>query len=99
MDWNGDHPHTNFRSLFGALRAAGFFVELLGGNLSSFAAAEYAALCTRPGLGAAEALALVEWLEVGVARWFRRPRGRLVCPGAVAAQEEHVEVVRAWRVR
>lgn len=28
MDWNGDHPHTNYRPLFLALRAAGFYVEV-----------------------------------------------------------------------
>jgi membrane-bound transcription factor site-1 protease len=44
MDWNGDHPHTNFRSLHGALRRAGFSVELLTSNFSSFDASRYGAL-------------------------------------------------------
>ena len=44
MDWNGDHPHTNFRSLHGALRRAGFHVEALSGNFSSFDASRYGAL-------------------------------------------------------
>ena len=44
MDWNGDHPHTNFRSLHGALRRAGFHVEALAGNFSSFDASRYGAL-------------------------------------------------------
>ena len=44
MDWNGDHPHTNFRSLHGALRRAGFYVEALSGNFSSFDASRYGAL-------------------------------------------------------
>ena len=43
MDWNGDHPHTNFRSLHGALRRAGFHVEALSGNFSSFDASRYGA--------------------------------------------------------
>ncbi|GMT04293.1 hypothetical protein PENTCL1PPCAC_26467 [Pristionchus entomophagus] len=30
LDWNGDHPHTNFRLFFQHLRADGFFLEILG---------------------------------------------------------------------
>lgn len=36
LDWNLDHPHTNYRGLWKALRAAGFFVELLIGDLTCF---------------------------------------------------------------
>ncbi|KOO35188.1 membrane-bound transcription factor site-1 protease [Chrysochromulina tobinii] len=44
MDVRGDHPHTNLRALTTALRAAGFYVETLSGDVSSFDAAEYGAL-------------------------------------------------------
>lgn len=30
LDWNGDHPHTNFRLFFQHLRADGFFLEVYG---------------------------------------------------------------------
>jgi len=35
MDVRGDHPHTNLRALTTALRAAGFYVETLSGDVSS----------------------------------------------------------------
>lgn len=44
LDWNGDHPHTNFRSLFGELRAAGYFVEVLGSDFTCLNASNYGAL-------------------------------------------------------
>jgi len=44
FDWNGDHPHTNFKDLFNFLRAQGFFVELLGAPLTCFDASQYGAL-------------------------------------------------------
>uniref|UniRef100_A0A7S0J759 Subtilisin n=1 Tax=Calcidiscus leptoporus TaxID=127549 RepID=A0A7S0J759_9EUKA len=44
MDWNGDHPHTAFISLFKELLAAGMYVELLTSNWTSFNASNYAAL-------------------------------------------------------
>jgi len=28
LDWNGDHPHTNYRTLFTRLTGAGYYVEL-----------------------------------------------------------------------
>lgn len=28
FDWNGDHPHTNFKDLYNYLRQYGFFVEV-----------------------------------------------------------------------
>ena len=30
LDWHGDHPHTNFHRAYDAMRAAGYFVEVLG---------------------------------------------------------------------
>jgi membrane-bound transcription factor site-1 protease len=44
LDWNGDHLHTNFRTLFNQLTAAGYFVEILTKDYSCFDAIEYAAL-------------------------------------------------------
>lgn len=44
MDAHGDHPHTNYRTLARALRAAGFSVDLLTADWSTFNASEYGAL-------------------------------------------------------
>jgi hypothetical protein len=44
MDLHGDHPHTNYRSLSRELREAGFSVELLGGDFTTFNASDYGAL-------------------------------------------------------
>lgn len=44
LDWNGDHPHTNFRGAFEHLRQRGFFIEVLGGPLVCFDASDYVAL-------------------------------------------------------
>lgn len=44
FDWNGDHPHTNFRSLYTQLREAGYFLEILGSPLTCFDASQYGAL-------------------------------------------------------
>ena len=44
LDWHGDHPHTNFHAAFDALRAAGYFVEILGSPLTCFDASAYGAL-------------------------------------------------------
>eukprot|EP01147_Barroeca_monosierra_P000684 gene684-3984_t len=30
LDWNGDHPHTNYRSLAQHLMKSGYFIEILG---------------------------------------------------------------------
>ena len=30
LDWNADHPHTNYRTMFAHLRYWGYFVEILG---------------------------------------------------------------------
>lgn len=34
LDWLGDHPHTNFRALYAALRRHGYFVDVLDRPLS-----------------------------------------------------------------
>lgn len=44
FDWNGDHPHTNFRSLYTHLRELGFFLEILGSPFTCFDATQYGAL-------------------------------------------------------
>jgi membrane-bound transcription factor site-1 protease len=44
FDWNGDHPHTNFRELFTALRREGFFIDVLGEPYTCFDASQYGAL-------------------------------------------------------
>ena len=44
LDWNGDHPHTNYRDLYHHLRARGYFLEVLGRPLLCFDASLYGAL-------------------------------------------------------
>jgi membrane-bound transcription factor site-1 protease len=44
LDWNGDHPHTNFRSVFHHLRNAGYFVEILSEPWTCFDPHLYGAL-------------------------------------------------------
>eukprot|EP00040_Diaphanoeca_grandis_P025784 m.143337 g.143337 ORF g.143337 m.143337 type:complete len:830 (+) comp30312_c0_seq1:370-2859(+) len=44
LDWNGDHPHTNFRQVFTYLRSKGFYIDVLGEPYTCFSATEYAAL-------------------------------------------------------
>ncbi|PAA56411.1 hypothetical protein BOX15_Mlig029228g2 [Macrostomum lignano] len=44
LDWHGDHPHTNFRDLYGRLRSAGYFVEVAGRPLTCYNASNYGAL-------------------------------------------------------
>uniref|UniRef100_A0A8R1Z651 Subtilisin n=1 Tax=Pristionchus pacificus TaxID=54126 RepID=A0A8R1Z651_PRIPA len=41
LDWNGDHPHTNFRLFFQHLRADGFFLEILGEPLTCADLSQY----------------------------------------------------------
>ena len=36
LDWHGDHPHTNYHNMYDALRAAGYFLEILGSPLTCF---------------------------------------------------------------
>ncbi len=44
LDWHGDHPHTNFHTMFDALVDAGFFLEVLGSPLTCFDAMQVCAL-------------------------------------------------------
>ncbi|CAN0339305.1 unnamed protein product, partial [Hapterophycus canaliculatus] len=44
LDRFGDHPHTNFRTLFDTLLDAGYYVEVLGADWSCFEAESYGAL-------------------------------------------------------
>jgi len=44
LDWHGDHPATNFHAAYDALRAAGYFVEMLTSPLTCFDAEQYGAL-------------------------------------------------------
>jgi len=44
LDWNGDHIHTNFKDLYQHLRAAGYYIEVLGQPLTCFDAANYGSL-------------------------------------------------------
>ncbi len=32
LDWNGDHPYTNYRSMFTTLRSLGYYVDVLGAS-------------------------------------------------------------------
>lgn len=40
LDWNGDHPHTNFKKTFTFLRELGYFVDVLDGPFNCFDAHE-----------------------------------------------------------
>eukprot|EP00039_Didymoeca_costata_P005004 m.77620 g.77620 ORF g.77620 m.77620 type:complete len:960 (+) comp12634_c0_seq5:144-3023(+) len=44
LDWNGDHPHTNFRTLFSIVRSRGYFLEVLDSPFTCFDANDYGAL-------------------------------------------------------
>ena len=44
LDWNGDHPHTNFKDTFDHVTGAGYFVELLSDSFLAFDAAHYGVL-------------------------------------------------------
>ncbi|XP_045191862.2 membrane-bound transcription factor site-1 protease-like [Mercenaria mercenaria] len=44
LDWNGDHVHTNFKDMYQHLRAAGYFVEVLGSPFTCFDARHYSTL-------------------------------------------------------
>lgn len=44
FDWNGDHPHTNFRSLYTYLREQGYFLEVLGSPFTCIDASQYSTL-------------------------------------------------------
>ena len=43
MDWNGDQPHSSFRSLTTELREAGYYVETLHGDWTTFNSSLYGA--------------------------------------------------------
>jgi membrane-bound transcription factor site-1 protease len=36
LDWNGDHPFTNYRTLFVELRALGYFIDVLNRPWTAF---------------------------------------------------------------
>lgn len=44
FDWNGDHPHTNFKNLYTYLRKSGYFIDVLGSPWTCFNASEYGVL-------------------------------------------------------
>lgn len=44
LDRHGDHPYTNFRSLFNKLLDAGYYVDVLGSDWTCFEAEDYGAL-------------------------------------------------------
>lgn len=45
VDWNGDHPHTNFLELFNKLIRKGYYIEVLNsGDWTTFDAKNYGAL-------------------------------------------------------
>ncbi|GAM18904.1 hypothetical protein SAMD00019534_020790, partial [Acytostelium subglobosum LB1] len=44
FDWNGDHPHTNFRGMYQMLRSRGYYLEILGSPLTCFDSQNYGAL-------------------------------------------------------
>ncbi|KNA22459.1 hypothetical protein SOVF_033990 [Spinacia oleracea] len=44
LDWHGDHPHTNFHTMFNMLSDAGYYVETLGSPLTCFDARHYGTL-------------------------------------------------------
>ena len=44
LDWYSDHPHTNFKRLYGYLRKMGMFIEILGQSFECFDAFKYQTL-------------------------------------------------------
>lgn len=44
LDWNADHPHTNFKDMYQYLRNSGYFVEILGQNYNCFDPSNYGVL-------------------------------------------------------
>eukprot|EP00668_Euglena_longa_P016680 GGOE01020970.1.p1 GENE.GGOE01020970.1~~GGOE01020970.1.p1 ORF type:complete len:1054 (-),score=230.20 GGOE01020970.1:108-3023(-) len=44
LDWNGDHPHTNFREMYLALRKNGYHLDVLGSDYLDFDASLYGVL-------------------------------------------------------
>ncbi|XP_066582783.1 membrane-bound transcription factor site-1 protease isoform X2 [Prorops nasuta] len=44
LDWNGDHIHTNFKTMYQHLRNAGYYLEVLGTPFTCFDANNYGTL-------------------------------------------------------
>lgn len=44
LDWNGDHPHTNFRTTYTRLRELGYYIDVLDQPYTCFDATAYGAL-------------------------------------------------------
>lgn len=44
LDWNGDHPHTNYHGVYNSLREQGYFLEVLGSPYTCFDASQYGVL-------------------------------------------------------
>ena len=49
LDWNGDHPHTNYRDVYTQLRGMGYYVEVLGRSALCFDPALYGVLMVVDG--------------------------------------------------
>ncbi|KAM3727833.1 Membrane-bound transcription factor site-1 protease [Dirofilaria immitis] len=43
LDWNADHPHTNFKTLYQHLRSSGYYIEVLGEPLTCVDLSQYSA--------------------------------------------------------
>ncbi|VDM08183.1 unnamed protein product [Wuchereria bancrofti] len=43
LDWNADHPHTNFKPLYQHLRSSGYYIEVLGEPLTCVDLSQYSA--------------------------------------------------------
>ncbi|EFO21098.2 hypothetical protein LOAG_07390 [Loa loa] len=41
LDWNADHPHTNFKPLYQHLRSSGYYIEVLGEPLTCVDLSQY----------------------------------------------------------
>ena len=44
LDWNGDHPHTNYRDAFNFLTSQGYYVEILSDDCTTFDGTLYSAI-------------------------------------------------------
>ena len=51
LDWHGDHPHTNYHTMYDSLVDAGFFLEVLGSPLTCFEASQARSLCQPHSVG------------------------------------------------
>ena len=50
LDWHGDHPHTNYHNMYDSLRAAGYFLEILGSPFTCFDARQVPLLALACGM-------------------------------------------------